>query len=64
MQDEHHECSCLKAYEIQIGNLREDLMEVKERVQQLETTLARGVMLLIANLTAVTISLARQLIQT
>ena len=64
MVDEHHECSCRKAYEIQLGNLREDVMEVKERVQRLETTLARGVMLLIANLTAVTISLAQQLIQT
>jgi hypothetical protein len=50
-------------YEIQVNNLAEDIKELKARVQSLETTLARGVLLLVANLVAVVISLGQQLLQ-
>ena len=43
-------------------SLREDLCEVKTRVQRLESTLARGVALLVANLAGVIVSLLRQLV--
>ncbi len=49
-------------YEIQVNNLAEDIKELKARVQDLETTLARGVLLLVANLVAVVISLGQQLL--
>ena len=55
-------CGYRHAYEFQMSSLNEDLHEVKERVQRLETTLTRGVMLLVANLVAVIMSLAQQLI--
>ena len=44
------------------GIFREDLQELKARVAQVETTLARGVLLLVANLAGMVITLARQLV--
>lgn len=57
-------CTCPfePIYALQMDNVREDLREVKERVSRLETTLARGVLLLVANLIGVTITLAQQLL--
>ena len=55
-------CGCGQAQAFQLKRLDGDVREVKERVQRLETTLARGVMLLVANLAAVIMSLAQQLI--
>lgn len=55
-------CGYRQAYEFQMNSLNEDLRELKQRVQRLETTLARGVMLLVANLAAVIMSLAQQLL--
>ena len=59
--DEHKGCTCAAVYEVKVDNLKDDLRELKERVQRVETTLARGVMLLVANLTGVVITLARQI---
>jgi len=56
-------CPYSIVYEIQVANLAEDIKELKARVQSLETTLARGVLLLVANLVAVVISLGQQLLQ-
>lgn len=56
-------CACRQAHSFQLNSLNEDLRELKQRVQRLETTLARGVMLLLANLVAVIVSLAHQLLQ-
>ena len=39
------------------------LMDLKDRVVRLETTMARGVLLLVANLAGVVMSLAHQYIQ-
>jgi hypothetical protein len=48
-------------HEVQFAHLREDLGELKDRVSRLEATLARGVMLLVANLVGVALSLMQQL---
>ena len=54
-------CPYEMAYEVQFRNLTGDLEELKERVRRLESTLARGVMLLVANLVGVVLTLAQQL---
>ncbi len=55
-------CGCGQAQAFQLKSLDDDVREVKERVQRLETTLGRGVMLLLANLAAVIMSLAQQVV--
>ncbi len=55
-------CPYKPVHDIQWMSLREDLSEVKTRVQRLESTLARGVALLVANLAGVIVSLLRQLV--
>jgi len=55
-------CGYRQAHEFQMSSLNEDLRELKQRVQRLETTLARGVLLLVANLAAVCMSLAQQVL--
>lgn len=55
-------CPYKPVHDIQWMSLREDLCEVKTRVQRLESTLARGVALLVANLAGVIVSLLRQLV--
>jgi len=49
-------------YEVHVSNLAEDIKDLKVRVDRLEATLARGVLLLVANLVAVIISLGQQLL--
>jgi hypothetical protein len=61
MNCDHEKCPYGIVYELQAKNLSEDLHELKERVKSLETTLAWGVMLLVANLVAVSVSLFQQL---
>lgn len=61
MRGEHSECQYARVYAVQFKSLKEDLRELKERVDRLETTLARGVMLLVANLAGVIVMLAEQL---
>ena len=56
-------CPYEMAYDVQFRNMETDLAEVKARVAKLETTLARGVMLLVANLAGVVATLAQQLIR-
>lgn len=46
----------------QLGQLSQELREVKERVTRLESTLTRGMLLLVANLAAVIVSLGQQLL--
>jgi hypothetical protein len=52
-----------RAYDVQFRSFREDLLELKDRVRGLEQTLARGVMLLVANLAGMAVSLWQQLAQ-
>jgi len=56
-------CECSHVYDVKLANLADDLHELKDRVRQLETTLARGVMLLIANLVAVVFTLLQQIVK-
>ena len=58
------ECNCPyeRVYAVEIRNIREDLQELKARVGRLEVTLARGVMLLVANLVGVVMTFAQQLL--
>jgi len=53
-------CRYEMAYAVQFEHVRDDLSELKERVHRLESTLARGVMLLVANLVGVATMLAQQ----
>jgi hypothetical protein len=63
MRDEGEFCLYEQAHAVQFESLRGDLNELKERVHRLETTLERGVMLLVANLVGMVITLAQQLIK-
>ena len=60
MKNENECCRYEMAYAVQFQNLRDDLKELKDRVRSLETTLARGVALLLANLVGVIMTLAQQ----
>lgn len=60
MKDEQQPCRYEMAYAVQFQNLREDLCELKDRVRRLESTLARGVMLLVANLAGMVMMLVQQ----
>lgn len=57
-------CACPheRVHEVEYRTLTESLGDLKDRVQRLETTLARGVLLLVANLAAMLVSLAQQFI--
>ncbi|MCP4640207.1 MAG: hypothetical protein GY851_07235 [bacterium] len=55
-------CPYERAYDVQFQSLTGALEELKNRVRCLESTLARGVLLLVANLVGVAISLAQQLV--
>lgn len=57
------ECPQERVHAVQFQGLREDLCELKTRVSHLETTIARGVLLLVANLVSVIVTLARELAQ-
>ena len=63
MKDGHEVCRYEMAYSVQFQNLRDDLEELKSRVSRLESTLARGVLLLVANLVGVAVGLAQQLLR-
>ena len=60
MKEEPETCRYEMAYSLQFQNLREDLVELKERVRRLETTLSRGVTLLVANLAGMVMMLAQE----
>jgi len=61
MSEGCEKCSFEKVAEVEFRGLCSDLQELKERVMRLEQTLARGVLLLVANLAGVAVTLARQL---
>lgn len=56
-------CPYEMAYDVQFRKLEENLDDLRERVRRLETVLARGVLLLIANLIGVAGSLTQQLLR-
>ena len=53
-------CPQERVHELQYHTLCEGLDEVKGRVARLEVTLARGVLLLVANLAGMLLTLARE----
>ncbi len=63
MKENVEHCRYEAVYSLQFQNLRDDLNELKERVRSLETTLGRGVTLLLANLVGVVITLAEQILK-
>jgi len=63
MKDRTEPCRYEMAYSLQFQNLRGDLNELKDRVRSLESTLSRGVMLLVANLVGVVVTLAEQVMK-
>lgn len=62
MEQRENGCRYERVYAVQFANLTDDLKELKERVKCLEATLARGVLLLVANLAGVTAMLLRQVL--
>lgn len=62
MDEPHRDCRYEAAYTVQFNSLKEDLRDLKERVNRLEGMLARGMLLLLANLAGALLTLARQLI--
>ncbi|MDK1022543.1 MAG: hypothetical protein QGD90_13015 [Candidatus Hydrogenedentes bacterium] len=49
-----------EVYDAEFRLLESKLMDVKDRVVRLESTMARGILLLVANLAGVVMSLAQQ----
>jgi hypothetical protein len=62
MNNETPMCPFHVAYDVQFRNLGQDIQELKDRVTAVETTMNRGLMLLVANLASVVVMLAMQLI--
>lgn len=62
MSDEPNCESCPheRVHKVEYAALNDRLNDVRDRVQRLEQTLTRGVLLLVANLAGVVVSLARQ----
>lgn len=63
MKENSEPCRYEMLYSVQFENLRNDMTELKDRVGRLETTLARGVALLVANLVGVVMTLAQQILR-
>ena len=63
MKDEGNSCRYEMAYAVQFQNLREEIHEVKVRVERLESILARGVTLLVVNLVGVVMMLVQQVVK-
>ncbi len=63
MNESCESCPHERVHKIEYRQLTENLKEVKDRVERVETTLARGVLLLVVNLAAMVVSLAREFIQ-
>ena len=56
-------CPHERVHAVEYRALTDNLLDLKGRVDKLEMTLTRGVMLLVANLVAVIVSLAQQFLQ-
>ena len=63
MKGEEETCRYERVHAVQFESFRDDLRELKERVRRLETTIERGVMLLVANLVGIVITLGQQLVR-
>lgn len=55
-------CSFQHVAQVEFRNLSDDLRELKTRVHDLERTLARGVMLLVANLAGLLVAIAKEVL--
>ena len=62
MVEECKSCSMDKVHKVEYRYLSANLNEVKMRVAKLEAQLARGILLLVANLTGVVITLAKAIL--
>ncbi len=56
-------CRYERVYEVQFRHVESGLAELKSRVCRLETALARGVLLLVANLACAVVMLLEQLLR-
>lgn len=63
MNDKCEGCPHERVHKVEYRQLSENIGELKERVGRVETTLGRGVLLLVANLMAVVMSLTREFLQ-
>jgi len=63
MKNECERCRYEQVYAVQFKSLTDGLNELKDRVQRLEATLARGVLLLVANLAGVVVMLVQALVR-
>ena len=63
MTEEDHCCVYERVARVEFRNLREDLLEVKSRVGQLEKFVIHGLVLMLANLAAVGVVLVERLLQ-
>jgi hypothetical protein len=63
MSESFDACSQREVHDAEFRLLESKLMDLKDRVVRLETTMARGILLLVANLAGVVMSLAQQYIQ-
>ncbi|MBI2424981.1 MAG: hypothetical protein HYV27_19295 [Candidatus Hydrogenedentes bacterium] len=61
---ETKECRCPyeRVHAVEIRGVRDDVRELKERIERLEFALTRGVMLLVVNLAGVIATLGKSLI--
>jgi len=62
MPMECDECPSREVYDVEFRLIDGKLLDLKERVEKVEATLIRGLMLLVANLVGVAMSLAQQLL--
>ena len=56
-------CPQREVHAVEYRLLESKLKDVKERVEKLETTMARGILLLVANLVGVVMTLAQEFLQ-
>jgi hypothetical protein len=56
-------CSFERAAEVEFRGLAEDIHEIRDRVMRLEQTLARGVLLLLANLAGLAATMAQGMLR-
>lgn len=60
MPESCESCPQREVHNAEFRLLESKLMDVKERVGRMETTIARGILLLVANLAGVVMSLAQE----
>ena len=55
-------CSFQAVYDVELRSVREDLVELRGRLERIEVWLMRGVLLLVANLTGMVMMLAQEVL--